>query len=284
MMAVGSYVEVDDWEARAWAELPDGVEHGVITDCAVDAEDNVYLACRSGPLVLVYAHTGQFLRSWGQNVPGNRPHGITVAPDGSVLIASDKEHTVRRYTPSGEELQVIGVSGVPSDTAVGDWSLGLAKRLLSIQHSAGPFNGPTRIAVAPSGDLYVSDGYGNARVHQFTPSGELVRSWGEPGPGPGQFYLPHGLGVAPDGRVLVADQQNDRVQVFSSDGAWLEEWADLYHPLQVVVVEGFVYVAEGSTPASLIPTDHCPPESASSISMVTLLQDSGKKRRMTPRA
>src|SRR3989441_6701975 len=74
---------------------------------------------------------------------------------------------------------------------------------LTVSRPAGPFNRPTNLAVGPQGDLYVSDGYGNCRVHRFSPTGDLKQSWGVPGTGPGQFYLPHGIAVAADGRVFV---------------------------------------------------------------------------------
>ena len=84
----------------------------------------------------------------------------------------------------------------------------------TITQGGGPFNHPTNLALGPGGEMYVADGYGNCRVHKFSPEGELLHSWGEPGEGPGQFNLPHGVGVDRSGRVAVADRENDRVQFF----------------------------------------------------------------------
>jgi hypothetical protein len=93
--------------------------------------------------------------------------------------------------------------------------------------------------------LYVTDGYGNCKVHHFAPSGELIESWGEPGTGPGQFHLPHGLCVATDGRVFVADRENDRLQVFTPAGRFLEQWTDVQRPTNLTMDgEGNLYVAE----------------------------------------
>ncbi len=101
------------------------------------------------------------------------------------------------------------------------------------------------MAVAQNGELFVSDGYGNCKVHRFSPDGELIQSWGDPGTGPGQFYLVHGVEVTADGRVLVADRENDRVQVFSPDGTFLEEWTDVQRPTNVdVAPDGRIYVSE----------------------------------------
>jgi sugar lactone lactonase YvrE len=91
----------------------------------------------------------------------------------------------------------------------------------------------------------VSDGYGNCRVHRFSPTGELKRSWGVPGTGPGQFYLPHGIAVAADGRVFVCDRESDRIQIFSPDGEYLNEWTDTQRPTHLVFdAQGRAYVSE----------------------------------------
>jgi DNA-binding beta-propeller fold protein YncE len=82
-------------------------------------------------------------------------------------------------------------------------------------------------------------------VHHFSPDGKLIRSWGEPGTGPGQFMISHGICVLPDGRVLVADRENDRIQIFDPKGAYLAEWTDVQRPTQLVLgPDGLLYVAE----------------------------------------
>src|SRR5436309_1949925 len=82
----------------------------------------------------------------------------------------------------------------------------------------------------PDGDLSVTAGYGNARDHRFSAEGRLLRSWGEPGAGPGQFNLPHGIAVLADGRVLVADRENDRIQLFDPEGKYLDQWTQVQRP------------------------------------------------------
>jgi peptidylglycine monooxygenase len=98
-----------------------------------------------------------------------------------------------------------------------------------------PFNHPTDVAIAPNGDLYVSDGYGNSMVHWFSPDGGLRRSWGGPGGAPGKFTTPHGIWVLSDGRVLVGDRENNRIQVFTGEGEYLTEWVDHYKPMDIYV-------------------------------------------------
>ena len=126
---------------------------------------------------------------------------------------------------------------------------------LGERHELQPFNHPTDIAVAPDGDIDVCDGYAGSRVHWFSKDGRLKKSWGEPGEGPAEFSLPHGIWVLRDGRVLVADLENCRVQVFTRDGAYLTEWHDFDRPTDIYVdKDDVVYVAdEGSRLTALTP-------------------------------
>jgi DNA-binding beta-propeller fold protein YncE len=219
--------------------LPTGFVHRDVAGVSVDARDRVYLITRGEQRVIVYEPDGSFVRAWGEDVFTPRTHGLTVAPDGAVYTVDDGDHTVRRFSPEGELQLTLGRPGVPSETGYD------GKNVASITHSGPPFNRPTNVAVAPSGELYVSDGYGNARVHRFSADGELMQSWGDPGTGEGQFEIPHGIGVVLDGRVLVCDRENDRIQVFSPDGAYLDQWRDVQRPTQVFVTgDGLVYVAE----------------------------------------
>ena len=98
--------------------------------------------------------------------------------------------------------------------------------------------------MGPNGNMYVSDGYGNTCVHQFSADGDLIRSWGRPGRGPGQFMVPHGIGVLPDGRVIVNDRENNRVQVFDSEGGYLTEWGNFHKPMDIFVAPDLVYVTD----------------------------------------
>jgi len=120
-------------------------------------------------------------------------------------------------------LQTIGTKGERSDTGVpeDDWSSAAWKK---VTHGGGPFNLPTDIAFAPNGEMFMTDGYGNARVHKFSADAKYLFSWGEPGTAPGQFNLPHGVWIDRRGRVLVADRENDRVQIFDQDGKLLTVW------------------------------------------------------------
>ena len=242
------YVVVEGWE-----QLPKDYAHRDVAGVAVDGEDRVYLICRGDHPVMVYDQQGRFLRSWGEGEFTYRTHGISVGPNGTIFCTDDGNHTVRQFTPEGKLLMTLGVMNTPSDTGYD------GKDLMTIKRGAGPFNRPTNIAVGPRGDLYVSDGYGNCRVHQFSSSGQLKRSWGAPGRSPGEFYLPHGIAVAADGRVFVCDRESDRIQIFSPDGEYLSEWTDTQRPTHIVFdAQGRAYVSElwwhpGDTSQSLGP-------------------------------
>lgn len=173
-----------------------------------------------------------------------RPHGITVAPDGSVAVVDGDTHVVRIFSSDGELLRTIGRKNDPADTGlatehpVPGWTA-------TVTRGGRPFNRPTKAAFAADGSMYVSDGYGNARVHHFDPHGTLIRSWGEPGIGPGQFKLPHAVIVRRDGSVLVADREADRLQLFSPDGEWLASFEDVRRPTGLVELpDGRIVVCE----------------------------------------
>jgi len=228
------YAVVEDWE-----QLPDGYHHGDVVGVGVDSRDRVYLLTRRESRVLVYNRDGTYIHSWGEQLFTPRTHGLTVAPDDTVYCVDEGRQVIYHFTAEGVLLHTIGTPDTASDTGYDGTSLA------SITHGGPPFNRPTNLAVAPNGDLYVSDGYGNARVHHFSADGRLIRSWGEPGTGPGQFNLPHGVAVAADGRVLVADRENDRIQFFTPDGEYLAEWTDVQRPTSVALDHvGRVYVAE----------------------------------------
>lgn len=228
--------------AEGWEQIPAGWRHGDVVNVATDARGRVYVFNRSEHPVMVYERDGRFLGSWGEGV-FSRAHGITIARDDVVYCTDDKDHTVRTFTLEGELLQTIGTPGQPSDTGYVDAG---PTAMASIKRGAGPFNRPTRVFEAPSGDVYVTDGYGNARVHRFGADWRLISSWGEPGEGPGQFNLPHSLWITSDGRVWVCDRENDRVQIFSPTGDLLATWTNCTKPADIVVDEAdrVVYLGE----------------------------------------
>ena len=222
-----------------WEQLPAGYTHPDVAAVAVNSTGRVYLFCRAEHPVLMYERDGRFVGSWGEGMFTMRTHGITIGPDDSVYCTDDAGHSVRKFTSDGNLLLTLGDNaGTPSDSGYD------GSNLTTIVRGAPPFNRPTNLAVAPNDDLYVSDGYGNARVHRFSPTGKLLASWGEPGTGPGQFMLPHGIAVDSSGNVLVCDRESDRIQVFTADGRFVREITDIQRPTQIVLSRGLMYVSE----------------------------------------
>jgi DNA-binding beta-propeller fold protein YncE len=86
------------------------------------------------------------------------------------------------------------------------------------------FHQPSAVAVAPTGEIYVTDGYGNSRVVKFSPEGKYLKAWGKKGSEPGEFDTPHGIAIDAKGNVYVAERLTNRVQVFDSEGRFLTQW------------------------------------------------------------
>ncbi len=254
----GDYIYELDPE---WGRLPDGWSYVDASGVAVDDEDRVYVFNRGTHPVVVFDRSGRLLSAWGDGVFKN-PHGIHFArsgDSGGVLYCVDNgDHTVRKCSLDGRVLFTLGTPGVPSETGKGEGGWDAIR-------GGPPFNGPTNAALSshpsdlgspdPSGDLYVTDGYGNCRVHRFAPDGTLKQSWGAAGGGPGQFRLPHGICIGPDGTIYAGDRQNSRVQRFSPSGDYLGEWSDVRRPDDLYYRDGVFYVAELGYPDERVKTD-----------------------------
>lgn len=209
-----------------WAQGPDGAALQEPSGVAVDSMDRVYVFQRLGPPVLVFDRDGHFLEGWERRdgVPLDAHH-IYIGPDDTVYLTDRDAHQVLIYDTGGNLQRSLGT-----------------RRRAAMQ---APFNHPADVCVAPSGELYVADGYGNSSVHRFNAAGEYMGSFGSPGSGPGQFRVPHSVSVSQDGRVYVADRENNRVQVFTPEGEFLAEWTDFKCPMGVHIdANQVVYVTD----------------------------------------
>ena len=164
-MAQLGYQHVEGWE-----KLPASYKHLDCVGAGVDANDRVYVITRSDARVIVYERDGAFVAAWGEGIFTPRTHCIRFAPDGAVYTVDDGDHTVRKFTPDGKQLMMLGSPGVASETGYDPKLKDLYDRVASIK-GGPPFNRPTGVAIAPNGDLYVCDGYGSARVHRFSAGG-----------------------------------------------------------------------------------------------------------------
>ena len=209
-----------------WARLPHGTAFQGTSAVAVDSKDRVYVFSRVGPPVLVFDRDGYFLDAWPRK-PGELEdaHHIYIGPQDEVYLADRDCHQVLQYTTGGKLVRAFG-----------------NRYRAELQ---APFNHPSDIAVAPSGDIYISDGYANSSVHRFSADGKFISSFGSPGSGPGQFRVPHSVRVAKDGRVFVCDRENCRVQIFTPDGEYITEWNDFEKPMGVHIDDDqIVYITD----------------------------------------
>ncbi|MHB9879256.1 peptidyl-alpha-hydroxyglycine alpha-amidating lyase family protein [Pacificimonas sp. ICDLI1SI03] len=236
-------VPIFDVDAH-WEKMPAGFSHRDVTGVATDSKDRVFLFTRFPHRVLIYDRGGNFIGAWGDEI-FTMAHGLTIGPDDRVYCVDNGDHSIRVFSLEGEAIMTLGVPGEPSDTGYEANPPYEVHACECIRYPGGPFNGCTNLAVAPNGELFVADGYRNCRVHRFTAEGELIGSWGEIGTGPGEFHLPHGIACDAEGRVVVCDRENDRIQIFSPEGEFLEEWTDVQRPCDIAFDgDGLAYVAE----------------------------------------
>ncbi|BCB74812.1 peptidyl-alpha-hydroxyglycine alpha-amidating lyase family protein [Phytohabitans flavus] len=205
--------------------------HGDANAVAVTSRDEVVVFNRGPVPVTVFDRSGALTAAWGTGEFA-RPHAVTVDRDDNLWLVDGRGgHTVQQRALDGELLLRLG--GTPAEP-----------------HSGQPFNCPTDIAIhEPTGDVFVSDGYGNSSVHRFDRTGRHILSWGTPGGDPGQFYVPHNLAFLDEEHLIVCDRENFRLQIFTVDGAFVAQW-HAFRPCAITVRAGLVYLAElGPAPA-----------------------------------
>jgi hypothetical protein len=231
-----------------WPKRPIG---GAVADVAVDSEGRVYAGVRNpkpdGSVgtsrsgtghVAVLDREGNEIGNWGNVFVA--PHGVWVGPNDEIFLIDAGGHTVSQHAPTGEVLLTLGTKGQKG--APGE-----------------PFNLPTHAVLAPNGDIVISDGYGQNRIHRFTARGEHILSFGSgdvvfgvqgagpPSTGPGEFNVPHDVVVDRDSRIIVMDRENNRWQIFDLDGTFLSMNPAVNHPNKGVWdKDGLLHVGGGA--------------------------------------
>jgi peptidylglycine monooxygenase len=200
---------------RPWGYLPSGPAR--VTDVAIGPDGRVHVLLRDDPLVdrpsprvVTLDASGRRLSAWGEELIVDA-HMLAATPDGRILIVDRDAHEVVICDPDGRRIGGLGTRNGPLE----------------------PFNHPTDVAVAPSGEIFVCEGYAAGTVHRFTADGGQIGRWGRIGTGPGEFMNAHAVWIQPDGRVIVADRENDRLQVFDPDGGLLAIWPNFKQPLDI---------------------------------------------------
>lgn len=249
---------------EGWEQLPEGWSFVEVAGVATDSQDRVYAFNRGEHPMIVFDSDGKFLDAWGEGIFTNS-HGLYIGPDDQLYCADNLDHTVRIFRPDGTLLQTLGEKDKPSDTGFVAWDT-------PVQRAAGPFNMVTNVALSTAGEMYIADGYGNARVHKFSAAGEWLFSWGEPGTGPGEFRLPHAIAVDRSDRVYVADRENSRIQIFNAEGDYLTEWTHVVRPDDLYLDrDENLYVAELGCRAGIPPEAEIPPHAPhAQVSVLTL--------------
>ena len=225
-----------------WAKLPAEMEFQAPSAVAVDSHDNLYVFQRGDPPVLVFDRDGNMIAQWTRKdgVPADA-HLVYVGPDDGVYLADRDAHQILKYTSEGELVMSLG-----------------NRHRAELQ---APFNHPADMCVAPpgsplTGEIFVADGYGNSSVHHFSASGNHIGSFGSPGSSAGEFRVPHSVRVSVDGRSYVADREKNRVQIFSADGEFIEEWTDFKKPMGIHIdTAGIVYVTDQVPRLSILTLD-----------------------------
>ncbi len=216
---------IDFQPDTAFVKLPDSITLGACSGVAVNSKGNVYLFHRGKKPIICLDPHGTFVRAWGDDTIATA-HGLRIDSDDNVWVTDIGNHQVIKFSPAGKLLLALGKAGSPGD-------------------GIDEFNKPTDVAFGPQGEIYVSDGYGNNRIIKFTPNGGFLAQWGEAGDGPGQLNLPHSIIVDQNGRIVVGDRENDRVQVFESSGKLVAVWSGFAPYGLAFDRQGHLFVADG---------------------------------------
>jgi DNA-binding beta-propeller fold protein YncE len=214
------------------AKMANAASLGTVSSVAADRNGIIYVLQRGDKLdpVIAVDREGRLLRSWGRGM-FTVPHSIRLDADGNIWTVDAGSSVVLKFSPRGEKLQEIDVGEVaPADRC-----------------AFPTLCGTTDIAFGPNGRLFISDGYGNARILEYNSSGKRVNVWGSSGTGPGQFQIPHGI-VYDGKKLLVADRTNARIQQFDLDGRYLGEWTNLGRPFALKMSGGSLWVAGMAVP------------------------------------
>lgn len=198
-------------------------ELGYPSAVTMDAKGAIYVLQRGEKAdpVLVLNREGKIIRSWGKGMY-KIPHSIRIDPQGNIWTADSGSSMIYKFTPQGQKLMEISVGEQPAGRSGS--------------------NGTSDIAFGPNGRLFISDGYGNARILEYTSTGERVKQWGSAGTGPGQFRQPHGIAIDDQNIIYVADRINARVQRFDLNGKYLGEWDNLGRVTAVTFRDGNLWI------------------------------------------
>jgi NHL repeat len=210
-------------------KLPPGMNFGEVPSVAVNSKGHIFVFTRSnsahGPAyapsaaqLLEFAASGEFLGEIGKGLYAWAfAHTVRIDKDDNIWAVDKGSDMIVKFSPAGRVIWVFGRRKESADDETKPWEH-VNPPLPPID---GLFRQPTDVAWDSAGNIYISDGYINSRVAKYDKNGSWVKSWGEPGTGPGQFRLPHSIAIDKDNNVYVGDRTNHRIQVFDTDGKFL---------------------------------------------------------------
>jgi DNA-binding beta-propeller fold protein YncE len=202
---------------------------GTTTWVAADGKGTVVVLVRVAPYFRFFTTDGKPIRQWGdKDLFTGEAHSVHFGPDGSVWATDSVDHTVRKFSPTGELLLTLGKHKVAGDNT-----------------SQDAFNRPNVVAFGPRGQVFVSDGYANQRVVEFTPEGKFVRIFGgKKGTGDGEMAMVHGVAIDAQGRVYATDSDNQRVVVFDAQGKFLKNIPMTGRGGSYMAADGTFYISD----------------------------------------
>jgi len=210
-------------------KLPPGTNFGEVAGVAVNSKGHVFVFTRSnsasGPAyaptaaqLLEFGPKGEFLREVGKGLYGwSFAHSVRIDKDDNIWAIDKGSDMVIKFNQAGQVVMVFGRRKESADHETGPWE-NVNPPLPAVD---GLFRQPTDVAWDSEGNTYITDGYVNSRVAKYDKNGDWVKSWGEKGTAPGQFRLPHAIGVDRNNNVYVGDRSNRRIQVFDTEGKFL---------------------------------------------------------------
>ena len=210
-------------------KLPFDLNMGEAAGVALNSKGHIFVFHRGGSSQgPAFANTaaqlwefgpdGRFVREIGKNLYAwSFAHAVRIDKDDNIWAIDKGSDMIIKFNPEGRVVMVIGRKPEASDAD--------AKAHERVNPPLPPQNGrfrqPTDVTWDPAGDIFITDGYINSRVAKLSKNGDWIKSWGEPGKGPGQFNLVHSIASDAAGNIFVADRNNRRIQVFDSDGKFL---------------------------------------------------------------
>jgi DNA-binding beta-propeller fold protein YncE len=235
VLSFGATAQTDSLALRAelnFLQLPEGDNFGEVTGIALRPNGNLLVFHRGPRPLLEFDKQGKFVREIGAGMFSSA-HGLRVDRQGNIWTTDVGSHLVLKFNPEGRTVLVLGRRGTP-----GTWDED--KQMIL-------FDKPADVGFDADDNIYVADGYGNSRIVKLDPYGNLMKAWGEKGSAEGEFDNPHNVLIDPQGRVLVADRYNKRIQIFDQDGKFLDAWTHLGVPSGLALYDDRVlYITDGT--------------------------------------